>query len=609
MTGAPVTVAVVGAGPRAVGLMERLGASRSELLGNGPLDVHLVDPYPAGSGRVWRVDQSALLRLNTAAGNVTMFTDPSATCAGPVRSGPTLAQWACIGAEDFATRATQGRYLSWVWERAVEQLGPAARVRVHPTRVRALRGDRRGQQRLYLDGGTEPLLADVVVLAVGQLGAELDPEQVRLRDFAARYNLTYLPPGNPADADLSALAPGEPVLVRGLGLTFVDLMVLVTEGRGGEYHRDGGGVLRYRPSGREPRLLVGSRRGVPHLAKFGYRLAGEPPTLPRFFEAGALLDAERPLDFATAVWPAMAKELGWGYYHELFSTHPERTALPLAEFADRYAALDWYSARRVELVRRAVPDRADTLDLARLDRPLRRIRARSLAELQPYLRRWLTRSARRRTDPARSGDLGGLLAAMSVWGELDRLASAGRFSAESVRTEVQGWWPGLLGHLATGPPAHRLEQLRAVADAGVVSFLGERMWVSPDDRRRVYRAGAATTPETVGARVLVEARLPTATLDRFADPLLRDLRDVGDVVPAVVDCGGVLVPTGRLRVASADSRIIDRTGTAHPRRFALGPYTDGRHAMAFAPPAVDAPTFRHNDAAARAILDELRRSS
>ncbi|GAA3739458.1 FAD/NAD(P)-binding protein [Plantactinospora mayteni] len=609
MTGAPVTVAVVGAGPRAVGLVERLGASRPELLGDRPLDVHLVDPYPVGSGRVWRTDQSALLTSNTAAGNVTMFTDQSATCAGPVRSGPTLARWAGIEAEDFATRATQGRYLSWVWERAVAQLGPAARVRVHPTRARALSGDRRGRQRLYLDGRTEPLLADVVVLAVGHLDAELDPEQVRLRDFAARYDLTYLPPGNPADADLALLAPGEPVLTRGLGLTFVDLMVLVTEGRGGEYRRDDGGVLRYRPSGREPRLMVGSRRGVPHLAKFGYRLAGEPPTLPRFFEAGALPDAERPLDFRTEVWPAMAKELGWGYYHELFTAHPDRTALPFAEFTDRYAALDWYSAERVELVRRAVPDRGDVLDLARLDRPLRRVRARSLTELQPYLHRWLDRSARRRGDPARSSDLGALLAAMSVWGELDRLASAGRLSVESVRTGVHGWWPGLLGHLATGPPAYRLEQLRAAADAGVVSFLGERMWVSPDDRRRSYRAGSATTPETVEARALVEARLPTAAPDRFADPLLHALQDAGDIVPAVVDCGGVPVPTGRLRVDPADSRIVDRTGATHPRRFALGPYTDGRHAMAFAPPAVDAPTFRHNDAAARAILDELRRSS
>ncbi|MER7334171.1 MULTISPECIES: FAD/NAD(P)-binding protein [unclassified Micromonospora] len=605
MTGGPATVAIVGAGPRAVGLLERIGASRAELLGDRPLDIHLVDPYPPGPGRIWRADQSPLLTLNTAAGNVTLFTDASATCAGPVRAGPTLAEWAGVDAGTFPTRLTQARYLDWAYRRAVDQLGPADRVHAHRTRARALHGDRRGPQRLHLDGRDEPLAADVVVLAVGHPEVELDGEQAALRDFAAGHGLTYLPPGSPADADLSRLAPGEPVLVRGLGLTFVDLMVLLTEGRGGEYRRDATGVLRYRPSGREPLLLAGSRRGLPHRAKVTYQLAGQPAALPRFFHRTAFEALPGQLDFRDTVWPLIAKEIGWGYYQELFTGHPERTTMGFAEFAERYAALPWYSAGRAALVRRAVPDHRDALDVDRLHHPLRDVTARSLAELQPHVRRTLADAALRGGDPARSPDLGALLAALSAWAELDALVSAGRLSADSVRRDVHGWWPGFLGHLVSGPPAYRLDQLRAAADAGVVSFLGAGMWVTPARPRRAFRAGSATTPETVEARSLVEAWLPGPALDRLADPLLRSLHVAGDVVEEVRDCGGVPVPTGRLRVRPEDGRVIDRTGTPHPCRYALGPYTDGRHAMAFAPPRVDAPTFRHNDATARAVLRHL----
>ena len=61
-------IAIVGAGPRGTGLLERLAASVTELLpdlGSGALlDVHLIDPFPAGAGRIWRHAQSPLLAID-----------------------------------------------------------------------------------------------------------------------------------------------------------------------------------------------------------------------------------------------------------------------------------------------------------------------------------------------------------------------------------------------------------------------------------------------------------------------------------------------------------------------------------------------------------------
>jgi hypothetical protein len=68
------SVVIVGAGPRGTGVLERLAASapRYGVDAEHPLDVHLVDPYPPGAGRIWRTAQSELLWMNSMAADVTM---------------------------------------------------------------------------------------------------------------------------------------------------------------------------------------------------------------------------------------------------------------------------------------------------------------------------------------------------------------------------------------------------------------------------------------------------------------------------------------------------------------------------------------------------------
>ena len=60
--------------------------------------------------------------------------------------------------------------------------------------------------------------------------------------------------------------------MRGTGLAFVDLAVLLYEGRGGRFVEAPDG-LRYVPSGSEPVLIAGSPRGALYHAKTAYRCA------------------------------------------------------------------------------------------------------------------------------------------------------------------------------------------------------------------------------------------------------------------------------------------------------------------------------------------------
>ena len=87
------SVVFIGGGPRTAGILERLAANRPGL-SDGPLHIHVVEPHEPGSGRIWRYDQHPGLMLNSAAADVTMFTDASVLCEGPAVDGPGLAAWA-----------------------------------------------------------------------------------------------------------------------------------------------------------------------------------------------------------------------------------------------------------------------------------------------------------------------------------------------------------------------------------------------------------------------------------------------------------------------------------------------------------------------------------
>lgn len=236
------------------------------------------------------------------------------------------------------------------------------------------------------------------------------------------------------------------------------------------------------------------------------------------------------------------------------------------------------------LVASAVPDAADRLDLAALDRPLEGVRYGSHEQFQDGLRGYVEADLARRHDDAFSADLGVFFGLLSVYGQLIRLGNVG------------SWWHGFFSYLASGPPGPRLRQMLALSRAGVLNFVGADMGVVAEGG--VFRASSVTVPGgSVEARALIEARLPEPTVARVRDGLLRELYDDGDVVETA---------EGLVAVDPEDGRVLDRTGRPHPRRFALGPYTNSRTPGAFTRPRTGGPAFRQNDATARAVLAFLR---
>jgi len=658
-------IALIGGGPRGAGVLERLAANIPELWRFGArIRIHVIDPHPAGPGRIWRFAQSPLLKLNSMAADVTMFTDESSTIDGPVRPGPSLIEWArLVSAGDigiprvdarlrqeienlspasFPTRRLQSLYLSWFFADAVGLLPETVTVVVH--RASAIETvDDGPTQRILLDDGVS-IAADVVLYSLGHTGAEAEPEHADLIDFARRRELFYLPPAFTADADTRPIVPGQRVIVRGMGLAAVDLTVLLTEGRGGRFDRGDDGVLRYTASGLEPRLYVGSRRGVPYHSKISSTLAGEKPEARYFTPAIARsLEETRPsLDLSVDVWPLIAKDMLWGYYRELFTGHPDRVesswdafayafdrldpralllASPHTDFddsaprghavptPDELAGDDDLVARDarafVDLVEGSVAYPDDRLFLPELDRPLGGDLVADPGELQELVRDYIRTDLALRTRPEHSATLGLFVALLTSLFTLSDIIDSPKWTARSRVRDIHGWWLGYFSFIASGPPAHRLEELVALSEAGIVQFLGAGIWVEADEEEGIFRAGSATTPVTVTASALVDARLPATAISRSDNELLRSLVTSGAGLEEVVTDGAFSASTGRLSVRQLDTRILGAGGEHSSRQYAIGPYTNSPFVGAFSRPRTNAISFRENDKVARAILNRL----
>ncbi|WP_079062618.1 FAD/NAD(P)-binding protein [Peterkaempfera griseoplana] len=632
MTTEPLAICLIGAGPRGLSVLERLIARACVAPTTPRATVHVVDPFPAGAGAVWRTDQSQELLMNTVASQITVFTDDSVRIEGPVVPGPALYDWAAavardpqrpaddpvlreaqrLGPDSYPTRAFYGAYLRAMFQRVCAQAPVGFDVVVHRTRAVALwdrAGDPGRRQTVLLEDGTRLDAIAAVVLSQGHVPASLTPAERELSEQAAAHGLTYLPPANPADLDLSGIAPGEPVVLRGLGLNFFDHMALLTAGRGGSFVRRAGRLV-YRPSGREPQLYAGSRRGIPYHARGENQKGASGRYTPRLLTADfvarlrARAQAGEPAGFGTDVWPLIAREVESVYYGCLLDTRGRR--------ADREPFVELYLAapdeeHRCEILGAYGIAREDRWDWDRLAFPHEGIEFQHRGQFRSWLLGYLARDV----EQAMAGNVHGpVKAALDVLRDLRnevRLAvDHGGLEGNSHRDDLDGWYTPLNAFLSIGPPPSRIEQMTALIEAGVLELLGPRLHVHVDGQRPAFVAGSRLVPgPPVRATTLIEARLPEPDLRRTADPLMRYLRDTGQAVPFRIDGAcGTSHETGGMAVTERPYRLVDAQGLAHPRRFAHGVPTEAVHWVTAAGirPGVDSVTLGDSDAIAQAVL-------
>ncbi|MFD7534101.1 FAD/NAD(P)-binding protein [Streptomyces sp. NPDC059819] len=636
----PVTrhLAVVGAGPRGLSVLERLCANERRGPSADGVIVHLVDPHLPGAGAVWRPDQPGELLTNTVASQITVFTDDSVRIEGPIEPGPSLYEWAQslallggdgdydertlaearrLGPDSYPSRGFYGHYLHDCYRRIVSRAPAHIEVREHRTRAVVLSdalGAADGPQSLRLENGARLDGLDAVLLAVGHVGTHLTARQRRTADLALIHGLTYVTPANPADVDLSWVEPQQNVLLRGLGLNFFDYMALLTTGRGGRFVRERDRLV-YRASGLEPRLYAFSRRGVPYHARGENEKGAFGRYYPRLLTAEyvarlrARAAAGERIGFTEHLWPLIKREVESVYYATTLRSRGVASDV-VEGFTDRYLDLDLDLAEGAgsdELLSAHGLVAADRFDWDRLTDPCGDL---GFASRDEY-RDWLLGYLRADAEAGRAGNLSGpLKASLDILRDLRneiRLAvDHGGLDGESHRDELERWYTPLNAFLSIGPPVTRIEEMAALIEAGVLTVTGPGTEVRLDSAEPAFIAASTRVPgRSVHATALIEARLPEPDVRRTEDPLLRHLLETEQAVPyRITTAQGTEVETGGLAVTERPYRIVDRRGRAHPRRFAYGVPTESVHWVTAAGvrPGVDSVTLGDSDAIARALV-------
>lgn len=269
-------LALVGGGPRATYALERLSATIGRLGPGQKLQVRVFERTGEfGAGQAHSPTQARTSYLNRIGSQVSFAADGTVTGAGPLRpeaERPTLHEWCRrrfeatgdpdfdLAPEDWPKRYVHGLALRDMFDTFSADLRrhPGAELHLHQAEVVDVESSDDALTVVTADGERHP--ADEVLLLTGHSyhDPERNPAGRRLAKSAAAGGARYIPHPYPMDRQLGPDRCGPEAVVgcAGMGLTAIDTILHLTEGRGGRFDAAPGNGLVYRRGGAEPAGIV-----------------------------------------------------------------------------------------------------------------------------------------------------------------------------------------------------------------------------------------------------------------------------------------------------------------------------------------------------------------
>ncbi|WP_137596714.1 FAD/NAD(P)-binding protein [Paucilactobacillus kaifaensis] len=615
-------IVLIGAGPRGLVAAERIIERQKKTDQFGQLTITLVDPFGVG-GRVWQPNQSHDLIMNTNPDQITMFTDQTSEINGPIVPGLNLYDWiktkaaqyiqenniaqkkellneiTDLKSNGYASRGLFGVYLNWFYEYLQTRL--IAEITLSMVYEEAIKVQSGVNENEYLvQTSNHELHADYVVMALGHCENKPTPEQVKLRQFANQVGINYIYPTQPQEYDFENLAAGQTMIARGLGLSFFDAVAMLTTGRGGKFTRASAGQLVYHASGREPKIVAGSRLGVPLRAKGRNEKKNDERATAHFFTPKWFHDVQLKGGIAGEDFLTMAHhEVEYVYYEKLIQQ--KYSQMNVEKFLTQFAL----ATDPTQVVLQSEIDSDDYFNWEKLMNPTKFIGDSSDPEVMAD---YLQRDA----DAANEGTkTGPLTSALEVFRDirdvLRQIVNYQLLSPDDYRKDFLGQFNYENSHLAVGPPEIRIEELRALVLAGIVKILGPEMMVDTDEHVAKFVTWSKLKPEQrYTADYLLEARLPSIKVEQSQNQLMQHLLADKLAQPhELVLADGTEFKTGALNVDTVTQQLIV-DGEANQHLYVWGIPTEGKQWFTTASPRpyINDVTFRSGDA----IVDQIFKS-
>lgn len=513
--------AIIGAGPKGLYGLERLLAALKKEKPEVPVAVHVFNRSPFfGAGDVYRPDQPGYLLMNFSNGNINMW--PKEGAEPVVPEARSFVEWLKENKQGpaepdaYASRAQVGAYLSEGFEQLRRYCPDGVQIVNHVAEVTDVipEGDafflelETAEGKVLLEEKFDQLLLTTGHPRPHAGFPELEiqiPEKSKLR--AQLIDTIY-----PVQEQLGGIRSGEKVILKGLGLTFIDAVLALTEGRGGQFSENPEKGLTYRPSGLEPhKIYPYSRSGLPMFPRLG-EVPDSRPALNFFNEnkLDAQLAGKEKIDFKKELLPLIEQEFIANYYRVLFRNYGEEL-----EISDDFAGI----LRQIEVFHRSYPQE-NRFSLGKLFSPLPQPAFGLHGSFLTFLDEFLS--------AARAGrEQSPLAAAAATWRSIspvfNKYYSFGRLTPASQRQFLEKY-AGHFNRLAYGPPVANLEKIRAIAAAGCLDFSFVR---SPGiNFRRDLNCFMITHPQHAlhtTAFYWVDARIPKVQIGQDESELYQNL--------------------------------------------------------------------------------------
>ncbi|MEX2351366.1 MAG: FAD/NAD(P)-binding protein [Balneolaceae bacterium] len=525
-------VAIIGGGPKGIYGFERLAAWLKIQPPSERTEIHVFNRSNSfGAGENYRIEQPSWLLMNNPAGDLNMWGE-ELPC--PVVPKPlSFPEWLRYNAgikisnNDYATRSMAGRYLSYGFNLIASSLPENVDGKYIVGEVVDLYNDS-GKYSICLKAGGDENYPrqtdryDHVLLATGHPRHRESKQELIFQSFAHEHGkVGYIPFVYPAETVFSNVSPNCSVAIKGMGLTFVDAVLALTEGKGGRFERDSKtDTLLYKPSGDEPKAIFPfSRSGLPMIPR---RSVPHENNELLFFNSSALqrCESNKKFDFKQQIWPLLRQDMIYAYYDIAIKNAGYPEGLSGCDvFEDVEHVIAEYHKKESSEIR---------FDVESFLNPLKETDLEKCNTYHQYIDSLYSGYLQE----ARKGELNSPLAAVTaVWRKASSLYcevyAFGGLTPDSHR-DFDCSVRGKLNRVTFGPPVKNAEKLYALMESGILNFDAARNPELVLDEKSglfvlVTRFGGTRYP----VQCLVDARIPKVSLVDDPGPLFRNLLNRG----------------------------------------------------------------------------------
>ncbi len=513
-------IAVIGMGPRGTSLLERIITYVDKLGRYEDIELFLFDKNNTFGSGCHNSELSEHLLVNTIAGQITMFFGEGMKDYGPIYEGKNFYEWHQENIDpetkksDYLTRRDLGEYLKYFYFIQIERMNKL-KIKYHELTENVV-DVKEQNNNVVVYTNKKKYSVDSCVLSMGH------------QEKKIKSNLIYDQLLN--TKIIKSFTENKKIALQGMGLSAFDIISECTEGLGGRFEKNIDGTLNYIVSGKEPKIYMYSKTGLPLSGK-AYNGNSEFVYKSVYFNESAidkLKEKHKQLDFEKHVLPLIKKEISYAY-----KMKSGKDDLDIEKFF-KYEILNSKSTEEYkEDFMNHLSEDIKQCDLGKFDSPVKFCQdiIRDLRNIVRY--------------------------AINEKG----------LTSESYKQFIEKWHP-IFTKICVGPPSIRLKQLEALIKAEICSIdFGKKPIVTCKDKIKL-ESSFENENNSIEVDYLIKGRIPNINFNNSEDLLINNITQEYSLFQRKDFVHGGLE-------IDKNYRIISKDGTISENLYALGLSTEG----------------------------------